>query len=377
MNSPGQTTDITSESRARDYRLVVRSIGNADAAVVSALRRVRAAPDSELAAILYRAPSELVTDLDLEMGTRLRDLIRQTGVDVELMPVSEPFEPGTGEFEIALAVKRYDRMLEVVEETARILGVAADAAMKIVCATPAVLIGGVSAATVEAMRVRYERLGVEIDVSRTGTARFDVAAEVNDEPTRRLFTTLLSEAGVVAGRTGADQYLATELDNATATRIWERLSRTPAKVRVLNRDFERFDVRLDAPPVSDDAIEWLVSATGMPASAAEKAVASTPFVLAEAVPLASMLELLEAVHARGGRASAVLLPLKTFSLQMKARVGDRQAARSWIEAIAGPADLQRFDRGQTDLPGPFTKTQARWLQFELRRRGIPSHLVER
>lgn len=359
-----------------DYRLLVRSIGTADAAVVAAIRRVRAAPDAELAGLLYRAPSELLTGLNHEVGSRLCDLLRQTGVDVDLVPTAEPFQAGTGDFEVALVIRKYDRMTAVIEETARVLGVPAEAAMKIVTAAPAVLLGGISEATVEALRTRYARIGVEVDASRTREARFDIAAEVGEAATRRLFNSLLAKAGVTPATTGPDQYLAADLDADTATQIWEQLSRTAAKVRVLNRDFERFDVRLDAAPPTPEMVDWLVSTTGMPQTTANSALSRTPVVIAESVTLATMLRLLEEAHSRGGRASAVLLPLQGFSLRVKPG-GDRKGVVSWVEAIAGAADAERFVRGQPELPGPFNKTQGRWLQYELRKRGVHSHLVER
>ena len=47
---------------AAPYRLLVRSIGTADAAIVHSLRSLRAASDAKLAALIYRAPSELLAD---------------------------------------------------------------------------------------------------------------------------------------------------------------------------------------------------------------------------------------------------------------------------------------------------------------------------
>jgi hypothetical protein len=361
---------------AAGYRLLVRSIGTADAAVIGALRRVRVAPDAELAGLLYRAPSELLSGVDRELGTRLRDVLRGAGMEVDLVPASESFEPGAGEYEVALVLRRYDRLLPVIEQTARILGVPADAAMKIVSATPAVLLGGVSRATVEALRARYAPLGVEVDASRTADARFDIALEFGDEPTRRLLAGLLAGEGAEATRTGDDQYLVADVSAAVAREIWEWLSRTAARIRVLNRDFERFDVRLDSAPATPVVRDWLVERIGMPPAVAEIAPTRTPLIVAETIPLPEAMDFLASAHAVGARASAVLLALQGFSLRVKGGV-DRKGARSLVEAIAGAEEAERFSRGAPELLGPFTKTQARWLQHELRQRGITSQLAER
>jgi hypothetical protein len=115
----------------------------------------------------------------------------------------------------------------------------------------------------------------------------------------------------------------------------------------------------------------------MKAATAERALGRTPFVLAENVPGARMVELLNGVGARGGAASGILLALRAFGLSLKPG-GDRQAARVWVDSIGGREAAAVFDRASTsELPGPFTKTQARWLQHELRNHGIASQLVER
>jgi hypothetical protein len=371
-------TDLVRESAPQGgYRLLVRSIGTADAAVIPALRRLRGGPDVELAGLLYRAPSELLGGLDRETGTKLRDLLRQTGVDVDLTPESETFERGTGDFEVALVVRQFDQVVAIFEETMRVLGVDVDAARKIVCAVPAVMLGAVSEATVEALRSRFAPLGVEVDASRTKCARFDIAVETGDDMTRKLLTNVLAEVGSAATWSDRGQLLATGFDAPTATRIWEQLSRTTAKIRILNRDLQRFDVRLESAPNSDEVKQWLIAVTGMPARVANIALTRMPFMLAENVSSATTVELLGQAHALGARASGILLALQRFALVVKPG-GDRAAVRPWVEAIAGKADAESFARGgTTKLAGPFTKTQARWLQHELRRGGVASQLSER
>ena len=370
-------SELVRERPPGGYRLLVRSIGTADAAVIPALRRLRGGPDVELASLLYRAPSELLTGLDEETGTKLRDLLSETGVDVDLTPESESFERGTGDFEVALVVRQFDRVVSIFEETMRVLGVDVDAARKLVCAVPAVMIGGVSEATVEALRNRFAPLGVEVDASRTKDALFDVAVETGDEMTRKLLGSVLAEVGLTATWSDRGQLLATGFDSATATRIWEQLSRTAAKIRILNRDLQRFDVRLESAPTSDAMKEWLIGVTGMPARVADIALTRMPFMLAENVSAARTVELLGQAHALGARASGILLALQRFALVVKPG-GDRAALRPWVEAIAGHADAVNFARGGTTrMAGPFTKTQARWLQYELRRGGITSNLAER
>lgn len=364
------------------YRLLVRSIGDADAAVIGALRRLRAGSDTELAELLYRAPSELLRGLDRDTGTKLLKVLRETGIDVDLVPPSETYEPGSAAYEVALVIKRPDRLFDVIRETVRVLGVDVDTARKLVCANPAVLIGRVSQATVDALRRRYQAHGVELDVSRSIDADFDLAVDASDFPTRKRLERLLADEQIPIAVGEAGQFLATGLKAAAAERIWKKLRDADVKVQVLNRDFQRFDVRMESAPGADDPsrralLDWMVATIGMPAASGERALAHLPFILVENVSGGEMVTLLHQIHEHGGGASAILLPLQKFALALKPG-GDRVAARNRIETITRSAPPPGFELGgPTTLEGPFTKTQARWLQHELRRVGVGSVLVER
>jgi hypothetical protein len=263
-----------------------------------------------------------------------------------------------------------------------VLGVDVETAKRLVCASPAVLLGRISQATVDALRRRFEALDVDVDVSCAADTAFDLAAQSADEPARRHLERFLSDEGVAAATGEAGQFLATGLALTTAERLWTKLTTLDAKVRILNRAFHRFDIRLDRAPAADDPrrpllVEWLVSTIGIPAAAAERALDRVPVVLTENVSGADMTAILAAIHERGGLASAVLLALQGFALAVKAG-GDRRSACSRIETITGAAPPAGFEQGgPTTLEGPFTKTQARWLQHELRRVGVASVLAER
>lgn len=358
------------------FRLIVRSIGMADLALVPVLRGLRASSDAELAGLLYRAPSELVSGLSHQTGTQLLDVLQKTGVELDLVPVAATYEPGQGEYEVSLAVKKFDQMPAVIDATARLVGLDTERAKRVVCATPALLIGQISLATVEALRRRFAPLGVEVDASVTSKARFDLFVESDDARTRQVIAQLLSEVGVKS-EVRASQFIAPSLDGAVAKRLWDELSQRSARVQVVNRDLHRFDVVVEKAPSSPEMLSYLVESFRMPARTADRVVQHTPFVLAENVPPAAMTQILVDIEARQGRASGVLLTQRRYGLKIGAG-GDRRMAKVWLETIAGRNAVESFEQLDTvHVPGPLTKTQARWLQHELKGVGVPAQLVER
>jgi hypothetical protein len=237
---------------------------------------------------------------------------------------------------------------------------------------------------VSALQKRLGSLGVDLDISLPASAVFDIAVEVGDSGAHQTLADLLPEAGSFGTSVASGHSLITGLNVESAQKIWSTLARTSAKVRILNRDFQRFDVKLEAAPKTAAMIELLITTTGMNEGRAAESLKRLPFVLVENIRGGHMLEILDAVRARGGVASGQLLPLMSFGLALKPG-GDRDAAHSWIEVIAGREAARKFssldsssqELTRSSIPGPLTKTQARWLQHQLRSCAISSQLFER
>jgi len=327
--------------------------------------------------LLFRAPSVLLEGLDWNKGERLRDVLKQTGIDVELQPSNQTFQAGVGDWELALGVKDPGQLLAIIEETALLVGVDFEKAKALVLASPAVLMGRVSEATVAAVRARFEKLGCEVDASRTTQAVFDLVIETADPYTLRALELRLQELAAARSRLSPSQIMVTGLSAATTELLWAEVTRTSAKVRALNRDLQRFDVRLEQAPDTPEVRQWLTRAVGMPERVTQRALARMPFTLAENVPGKQMASLLQEAGTLDARASAVLLSLQTFSIDVAAG-GDRAAARTWVQAIAGREVADQIATGKpVRVAGPMTKLHARWLQHELRHCGVTAQLEGR
>src|SRR5262249_54219640 len=150
---------------------------------------------------------------------------------------------------------------DVARELIRLLGVDAKTARQMLCVSPTILVGAVSSATVEALRRRFAPLGVDLAVSRPSESTFDVvigdcAPSVHPrrvETMRSAGVPVLSQSVPMAPQAAADSappspIVAAGLDKAAAERIWDQLGRRNPALRILDRAFERFDIRLDACP---------------------------------------------------------------------------------------------------------------------------------
>ena len=232
-----------------------------------------------------------------------------------------------------------------------------------------------------ALRRRFEPLGVELDVSQPAHACFDLflgdCPPLDRERVRQLLRTF--KIPDVAGRPNdAQPLLAVGLSKVKADQLWDQLRRTSLPVRLVNRDFQRFDLRLDDAPQTPAMVEFLVTTTGMPERIALRVLQKVPIVVQQNIPFAVMTEHLETIVALGGTASGHLLAFQTFSLVVE-KVGDPTATVQLLQVLGGLSQAEALAAiGPTEvMAGTMTNPQARWLQQEIKRNGGESRVVLR
>ena len=191
----------------------------------------------------------------------------------------------------------------------------------------------------------------------------------------------LREAGLLTGDAGeAGDALRPRvlagLREPDAKACYERLKGCRAPIRIVNRDFQRFDVRLEEARDTLAMVEFLVESTGMPEAVAKKVPARTPIVIQHNLPYRETQEALARIAGLGGRASAHLLALQNVRLQL-AKVGDPDSTSRLLEVLGGiePERAREMVRVRGVLDHPATVPQARWLQHELRRVGTDARMV--
>lgn len=362
-------------------RLVVRSVGSADARVISALERVSGKSRRDIAACVYQAPSELIPVIDLEMAKGVVDVLSSTGLQVAIEDCEAQFEGGDDGHEVALVIKEPGQIPSAIQHVAAFLGCSIQQAKQIACASPAVLIGRVSKATAKAIRERFQPLGIEIDVSQAASAAYDVFVYPQSLTVCQSILAAMQQALGRASESAAEvtegqAVAAFGLSQAEASALTARLGRLGAATRVCNRDFQRFDVRLDFAPDNKDMQEFLEANTDVPAAAVSAAICSAPLIIRQFATHSEMETLLSGVASRGGRATALLLAMQTFFVRLR-EVGDLGAS---IRILAGLADITE-ERGSEILKsgsgtlGPFNKILALWIRDELKRVGTDAEVM--
>lgn len=359
-----------------EHRLVVRSIHRAPLSIHRPLLPLTGLSPAELVGRLYRAPAILLDGVREDVAVQLDAILRDGGLDTAVEPQGAPFTPGEGDRDVAIHLGDPGQLRAVASVVAEFLGADLSEAARVCQASPAILVGQVSEATVEALRVRLTPLGVELDVSTPETASYDLFLADDDAGARALVSQLVRNHGLRPLPSGP--LVASDLPRRIADALWRDLQGR-AGVRMVDRNFERFDVRLDAAPATPEVRDVLMRQTGMPARVAERVARHLPLVLHTAVRGAEAERALIELASVGATGVAVLQTFQSFDLVIE-RAEDPAAGATLLELLTDqPAAgwLSGIRRPPLKIPGPFTGTQARWMRAELAGVGVSARLEAR
>lgn len=366
----------------RKWAIVVDSIGTAGAGLVKALKKVTPLSENSIATLLYQAPSKLISDLPKGLAEEMNELLASTGLECRVVEKDAVMESGDASHEVALVIRDVSRMNEIAQLIFELIGARIQEVRQILSATPTVLIGKISKNTAYAIRERFRPLDVEVDISNPDEAGFDVflgdCSELDRNRIARIFRDLNTPLLGETTKPKANSIIAVGLSREQSDKIWQRVSRTSLPVRLINRDFERFDLQLDALPDSEDAIRYLTTSTGMPDNMAHKALQNLPIIVQQNIPFMDLDRHMARIVELGGQATGHLLVFQTFSLQIETIKDAQQSAEllQHLGQVPEQAIKNRLTAGYV-IEGPFTSLQAKWLQYELKKAGTVTRKILR
>lgn len=344
--------------------VVVLSIGTASLRTAVAVAQGLGVPVETAVRAIYRAPAVLVPAVDKALARKLCATLSEAGLRVATGPV-----PATATlFDVAAHFSDPLACTAAATALCRFTGMSEAAALAMLLTPPGVVLGGVSAATVEALDAAMPA-GVELMTSTPETARFqlllgDCAAViergVHDELKARGIVPL-APRGVVA----------TDLHHHVAQQVWDRFSRTGA-LRLVNQDFLRFSVRIDGPATwTPDQAALLAARAGIPHDALDS-LAGHAFAVEDGLTLAAATGALAAYAEAALAATAELTTFRQHRLEI-VRAADRAglAAQLAAHGLSAPAAALPFTPPEA-LPAP----RARLLRALLEGAGAEVYLAD-
>lgn len=141
------------------FAVIVLSIGRASPAVCQRIAPVLALPAAAIARLLYQAPAVLLTQISRQQGCEICRALEEVGLAVELVaePLAAMAPPAL--FDIAVHIREPADFVDVAARLAEFLGCPPADAERLLETPPGMVLGDVSAASVEALVQRLAGMG--------------------------------------------------------------------------------------------------------------------------------------------------------------------------------------------------------------------------
>ena len=361
-----------------NFGIVVDSIGNAGIGLVQALKKISPLSENKIAALLFQTPSILFSGLPEEIALEVNQLLLTTGLESHVIKNTDTFEPGDSNHEVAIVIKDFSRIQEIAKHIISLTGLSIEDVRKTLCKSPTVLIGKISQNTAESIRHRFKELNVDVDVSNPDLALFDVFKGKCSAFDQNLIKQILTSLGLANNMVNESQQdlstlVCAGINREQADRLWNQLQRTSLPIKIVNRDFERFDLRLDQAPDTPEMIQYLTGSTGMPEKIARKVIQKLPVIIHNNIPYKRVEEEIAQLQQLGAVAIGHLLVFQSFSLKVNV-VKNLESTIELLQVIGGvdKDTIQKSLLGSKVIEGPFTSPQVQWLQHELKKIGTVS-----
>jgi hypothetical protein len=358
-------------SRDEAFRIVFHSIGGAAPGNAAAIALGLGMPVAPVMEALYRAPSVLVDGLTAEIGDRMRALLSELGCHVTLDPMTAPLPAPAALHDVALHVTDTARYADIIASLAEFLGTPGEDAARLVATPPGIVLGGVSRATIDALAARLGD-GVDLVASEPALALYDLFLGPCDGVVRSRLLGDLRRAGF-APLADAGCIL-TGLTKAQADAIWTTHGRV-RDLRVVNRDFLRFDLVLTGGAPAPAALRALTETAGIPPHVAPRLFDEGEITVMEAVPHADMAPAMHALTAAGLEIRADLITFLHLGVDVVATQHPR-AVRDALKSMGVDATEHDLRRLPYRLPWRLPELQARLLRDTLETIGARAELVD-
>lgn len=353
------------------FRLVFHSIGGAAPGNAASIAMGLGVPVTPVMEALYRAPAVLVDGLSAEIGDRMRALLTDLGCRVTLDPMTAPLPEPAALHDVALHISDTARYGDIIAALAEFLGTPVADAARLVTTPPGIVLGGVSPATIDALA---DRLGPGADLvsSNPEPALYDLFLGPCDGVIRARLLSDLRRAGFAPIADAG--CILTGLTKAQADAVWAAHGRV-RDLRVVNRDFLRFDLVLTGGTPAPDALRALTDVAGIPAHIAPRLFDDGEITVMEAVPHADMAPALERLTAAGLSIRADLVTFLHLGIDVVAARNPR-AVRDTLSAMGLETTEHDLRRLPYRLPWRLPELQARLLRDTLEAAGARSDLVD-
>ncbi|MFA0961050.1 hypothetical protein AB9P05_04540 [Roseivirga sp. BDSF3-8] len=344
------------------YAVVITSIGNASPARIKPVAEKLEMPYEFMLRLIYNAPVVFVRNLDAESAPKAAALLRQIGLEATHMPAEEVPVYQNPRVDVSLYLHDVLQLPATVKSLAEFIGCPYQEAMKVLNNYPALVLGGVSPATAEALA---SRVNAEVTYADPTQSAYTLEVAGTDRMVLHQVHRTLSTMGVALE---PGQQLFRGLTYTQGQTVWKKFQSTGA-ILLMNQSFERYEVLLDALDQSVPGHRrQLVNLTGMPEEIVDEVLENLPVQLEASVSAQHIEQKLKDYQTAGLLCSSRRLTNTPRQLMVD-EIQSQEQARKVLSRFVPADQLPHPIRTPWQAPVPLSDLMARYAVQELEAAG--------
>ena len=373
-----------------DFRVIVNSIGSANAHCVASLSQALKTSPENIAACLYQAPRVLFDNLSNTVADEVHRLLNKMGLSASVQSKDTAFSPGKAECDVAIHINKYTQFSEVVSELSEFLGIPADATKKLLLNSPSILLGKVSYATAESIKHRFEPYGASICVANTyqspyvvlvrnDVAHSNVATRHNDGIREKLHQLCEAQGVSYQKDNFLKGYLAScfaILDYENTQSLWKVVQTLKDDVEIVNAHFLFVDVVIEKV-IDKDRFSRIASEYGIPEKVILKMYEMDKFIFKKSVPAHNLDKILGDINTCVDSVSLNAHVLQRFKASADQLQNVNDNMRNLISLITEKSKNDVNKLLEKNILGQdLNYNQAQWLRSEMLKQGLNIKLIQ-
>lgn len=285
----------------KKYNVIIESVGTAKPSVSKILAEGLSLPIEFITQTIYKAPALLFREVDSNLAESSKMLLTQLGLEVSIDETTQVRDFQHEQVEVCVYVDNIAKLPEINQQVADFLGCETKTALSLLMNEPAIVLGGVTVATAEALS---KRVDAEVIISNPKTDLYTIEIIKSDHIHIAQIKDFIKQYQLNL----VDTKFIVDVSYDQAQNIWKRFQSNHV-LKIINQSFRRFEIVLESIDSQQPNVKKsLIELTGMPEEIVEEVIQELPIQLEESVSYAAVAEKLKMYKNVGLNCEAYSIP---------------------------------------------------------------------
>lgn len=340
------------------YNVIIDSIGSANPSVSSILSDVLGTPTEIVAKSLYNAPYPLFKNIEEDLAQQTVALLTKLGILSHYEDNDTPLPVEEDPVDIGVYVNDISKLHQITGELSDFLGCSKSETLNLLMNDPAIILGGVSRATGEAL---MNRIDTEVIISQPKLDLYTLLFKSENKMIQSQLEAYLKYVQIPYDF--SEKLEIRDLDYETANNIWSKFHST-GMVKMINQSFQRYEIILDSVDTNNPEYQnKLIAETGMPVEVVNEVIQNLPIQLEASVNHKNLQNKLNAYSNAGLNCTSIMVKQNGYKLIIEENK-NLDATKHILSQFLTEEDLPQ-NKGRWESPVPVGELIFRCITAQL------------